>query len=892
MDDKRLYIIDGHALIYRAYYALAKNPLTNSKGIPTGAIYGFVNYLIRLIEIYKCPYLTVVLDSSVKTFRHEMYEQYKANRDEMPDELKVQIPLIKDVVNAFNIPIICQDGLEADDLIATLTKKAVNDGFDVFLITKDKDLMQLIGPHVKMLAPDGSGVLQLFGEKDVVDKMGVPPDKILDYLSLIGDSSDNIPGVPGVGPKTAVKILETAGTVDAILANPDIVGNAKLVQKIREHIEQLRISKELVTLFYDAELPCTLDNLKRTTPDRMKSMAFFKEYELHSFIKNPLFGKQETINVSSTVVTGMSQISTVVNRISSEQRLCFTLITDDLIPRACDPIGIAIAFSESETLYIPLKNQTHNESGGISVLEMFRAVFENPMIQKTGYNLKAEYQVLKNEGILLDGITFDIMVAAYVIDPGKRAFDIDSLMTEWLGNQRVMSADIDKSRKEKVLDGVTVESMAVYASQTAGALYQLAAKLTKSLDEVNGRKLYDEIEIPLITVLAELEWYGMLIDTKLLKEFSREYTLTLNSIAASVYEMGGVEFNLNSPKQIGEILFDKLGLPGAKKTKSGTHSTSFEILENLAEKYPIVQKILDYREIQKLLSTYIDALPLQILDKTGRVHSSFNQTVAATGRLSSTNPNLQNIPIRTDAGRRIREAFIAKEGSLLVSVDYSQIELRILAHLSNDPFLIDAFKNDQDIHTQTASAIFGTFPEMVTPDMRRTAKTINFGLMYGMGPMNLSRQLGISFSEAKEFITRYFAQFPTIRKFMESTIEFARVHGYTETIFGRRRYHPEINIKNRIVREAAERTAINTPVQGAAADIMKIAMINVQKEINSFCPEARMILQVHDELVFEVPAEYAETFRIWAIDKMSGACSLSVPLKVEGGCAKNWSSAH
>ncbi len=890
MDDKKLYIIDGHALIYRAYYALAKNPLTNSNGIPTGAIYGFINYLIRLIEIYKCPYLTVVLDSSVKTFRHEMYEQYKANRDEMPDELKVQIPLIKDVVNAFNIPIIRQDGLEADDLIATLTKRAVDNGFDVFLVTKDKDLMQLIGPHVKMLAPDGTGVLQLFDEKDVVDKLGVPPEKVLDYLSLIGDSSDNIPGVPGVGPKTAIKILETAGSVNAILENPDVIGNVKLIQKIKDNIDKLRISKELVTLFYDAELPCTLDDLKRTTPDRTKSMAFFKEYELHSFMKNPLFGKQETITVSKTIVSDMKDIPAAINRITSEQRLCFMLITDDLIPRACDPIGIVIAFSESETLYIPVKNQNGSEES--SVLDMFRPVFENPAIRKTGYNLKAEYQVLKNAGILLDGISFDIMVAAYVIDPGKRAFDIDSLMTEWLGNQRIMSADIDKSRKEKTLAGVTVESISVYACQTAAALFQLAAKLSQALDEMNGRKLYNEIEIPLITVLAEIEWYGMLIDTKLLKEFSRDYTSTLNSIAVSVYEMAGEEFNLNSPKQIGEVLFDKLGLPGAKKTKSGTHSTSFEILENLAEKFPVVQKILDYREIQKLLSTYIDALPQQILEKTGRVHSSFNQTVAATGRLSSTNPNLQNIPIRTDAGRRIREAFIAKDDSLLVSVDYSQIELRILAHLSNDPFLIDAFNQDQDIHTQTASAIFGTFPEMVTPDMRRTAKTINFGLMYGMGPMNLSRQLGISFGEARDFITRYFAQFPTIKKFMESTIEFARVHGYTETLFGRRRYHPEINIKNKIVREAAERTAINTPVQGTAADIMKIAMINIQNEIKPFCPAAKMILQVHDELVFEVPADHAEKFRLWVIGKMSSACSLHVPLKVEGGCAHNWSNAH
>jgi DNA polymerase-1 len=892
MDDKKLYIIDGHALIYRAYYALAKNPLANSKGVPTGALFGFVNYLIRLIEIYKCPYLTVVLDSSVKTFRHDMYEQYKANRDEMPDELKMQIPLIKEVIKAFNIPILCQDGLEADDLIATLTKRAVENNFDVFLVTKDKDLMQLIGPHVKMLAPDGSGILQIFEEKDVVDKMGVPPGKILDYLSLIGDSSDNIPGVPGIGPKTAIKILETAGSVDAILANPEIAGNAKLVQKIKENLEQLRISKELVTLFYDAELPCTLDDLRRTIPDRMKSMALFKEYELHSFMKNPLFGKQETITVSKTIVNDTNDICAVINRITSERSCCFTLITDDLIPRACDPIGIAIAFSDSETVYIPLHCETGNISGGTGALELLRQVFENPAIRKNGYNLKTEYQVLKNAGIHLNGISFDVMVAAYVIDPGKRAFDIDSLMTEWLGNQRTMSADIDKSRKEKTLAGVTNESMSVFACQTAGALYQLVAKLTQSLDEMNGRKLYDEIEIPLITVLAELEWYGMLIDTKLLKEFSLEYTSTLNSIAATVYEMAGEEFNLNSPKQIGEVLFDKLGLPGAKKTKSGTHSTSFEILENLADKFPVVQKILDYRELQKLLSTYIDALPLQILEKTGRVHSTFNQTVAATGRLSSTNPNLQNIPIRTDAGRRIREAFIARDGALLVSADYSQIELRILAHMSSDQFLIDAFNNDQDIHTQTASAIFGTFPELVTPEMRRTAKTINFGLMYGMGPMNLSRQLGISFGDARDFITRYFAQFPTIKKFMESTIEFARIHGYTETLFGRRRYHPEINIKNKIVREAAERTAINTPVQGTAADIMKIAMINIQNEIVSFCPEAKMMLQVHDELVFEVPAEHSESFRQWVIDKMSSACSLRVPLKVEGGCAHNWSHAH
>ena len=892
--EKKLYLIDGHALIYRAYYALAKNPLTNSKGVPTGAIYGFVNYLIRLIDSYVCPYMAVVMDSRAPTFRHEMYEQYKANRKAMPDDLKAQMPLIDEIVAAFNIPLIRKDGLEADDLLASITSKAVALDFDVFLVTKDKDLMQLVGPRVKMLAPDGTGTLQLFETKDVIAKMGIGPEKIVDYLALIGDASDNIPGVPSIGPKTAIKILESCGNVDALLSDPSLAGTSKLAQKIAENRELLKISKELATLRYDAELPCGIEAFERIAPDREKCMAFFKEYELHSFLRNSLFGKAASITVSGTVlIQSTQQLEDCIKRIEKAGTVCFYTVTQEDTPRAASLIGIAVALDEKESVYIPVTSSTDApRNAPCAFLEMMKPLFENPAILKTGHNLKSDYQVLKNYEINLKGISFDTMIAAYLIDPGKRASDLDSLVQQWLETERAVTADIAKSKKDKTLAGITPESLSVYAGETVCAIAQLRIKLEPVMTSNECMKLFREIEMPLVAVLAELEWHGMLIDTTLLKSMSEEYAAVLKGISDEVYQLAGMEFNINSPKQVGEVLFDKLQLPAVKKTKSGTHSTSVDILEKLAEKFPVVQKILDYREVQKLLSTYIDALPQQILPCSGRVHSSFNQTVTATGRLSSTNPNLQNIPVRTDAGKRIREAFIAKPGFVLVSADYSQIELRILAHLSKDHFLRQAFLNDEDIHTQTASAIFGTFPELVTPDMRRAAKTINFGLMYGMGPINLARQLGISFGEARNFIDTYFAQFPTIKTFMESTIQRARETGYTETLFGRRRYHPEINASNRNIREAAERTAINTPVQGTAADIMKIAMIQIQDEIDTVCKDAKMLLQVHDELVFEVPENDADTFCKWAVTKMSSACTLDVPLKVDGAVGMNWSIAH
>lgn len=893
MTEKKLYLIDGHALVYRAYYAFVKNPLTSSKGLPTSAVFGFANYLIRLIESYSCPYLAVVMDSNAPTFRHEMYEQYKANREEMPDDLKVQMPLIRELIDAFNIPVIKQDGLEADDLIGCLTNMATADDFDVFLITKDKDLMQLIGPRVKMLAPDGTGVLQVIDVKDVIEKLGIGPEKIVDYLALIGDASDNIPGVPGVGPKTALKILESGGSVENILINPSVLENPKLIQKIIENKDLLRLSKDLATLKCDIGLSLELDTLIRRTPDREKCTAFFKELGLTSLLRHPLFGEAKRLAPNVNIITEISQIQTLVGQIQSSGYMCIDTQTTGTIARGSQLVGITVALNEIDAVYIPVGHQeTANNCDLQAVLDSLRIVIENPDIAKIGQNLKYDYQVFKNYGIKLNGITFDTMIAAYLLDPGKRTFELDVLVSEWLEMDTTLFSQIVNEKKGKTFADLPVHEAAVYAAEMVCLPFLLKQKLEIALIEKSCQKLFVEIEMPLVHVLADLEWQGMLIDTVLLESLSKEYTASLIALSDEVYLLAGEQLNLNSPKQIGEILFDKLLLPAPKKTKSGTHSTSVDILEKLAPDYPIVQKILDCREVQKLLSTYIDALPLQILAQSGRVHSSFNQTVAATGRLSSTNPNLQNIPVRTDGSKRIREAFIAKPGFLLVSADYSQIELRILAHLSKDSFLIQAFENDQDIHTQTASAIYSTFPELVTPEMRRTAKTINFGLMYGMGPINLSRQLGISFGEAKIFIDKYFEQFPTIKNFMETTIQGARELGYTETLLGRKRYHPEINAHNRTIREAAERTAINTPVQGTAADIIKIAMINIHAELGELYNDARMLLQVHDELVFEVPESQSEALYTWIISKMSTAYELIVPLKVDGGMGKNWSEAH
>jgi len=911
MNEKRLYIVDGYAFAYRAYYALIRSPLISSKGFPTGAIYGFANYLLRLIETYGCPYLAVAMDSSVPTFRHEAYAMYKANREAMPDDLRQQMPRIFELLEAFNIPVIKKDGFEADDIVASLTKRALAEGFEVFLVTKDKDLMQLIGPNVTMLAPDGSGVFSPMGPEDVLNKMGVPPEKILDFLALVGDTADNIPGVAGIGVKGAAKILETL-TVDQILDDPSRVKPEKIADRIRERKEDLAVSKMLATLRGDIEFDFSLDGLKRGEFDLPRCRELLNELEFFSMLRNPLFGARKKFEPRMRTVDTIAELRDLVEAIGKKGEAAVDAVTVGNHPRVARLKGIVLAVDPSEAYYARIDGgdakQDADAASAVAVglfdgldargaaggpldkseaLKILAGALESPRIGKIGHDLKRLSMALRSEGITLRGLAFDAMLAAYVIDPGKRRYDLAELVNEHLG------VDIKTVGDWRGGDGFIdpLDGPAPSPDAACAALL-LREKLQPIMDERGCANLFREIELSLETVLADIEWNGILIDAELLSRLSSEYAADIERITRGIYELAGEEFNLNSPKQLGEILFGKLGMHSGKKTKGGSQSTSVEVLENLAADHPVATSILDYREKQKLLSTYIDAIPAQILPQTGRVHTSFNQAVTATGRLSSTNPNLQNIPIRTESGRKIREAFIAPQGCALVSADYSQIELRILAHLSGDPSLVQAFTDDKDVHAQTASAVYGVMPELVTPEMRRAAKTINFGLMYGMGPVNLSKQIGISFAEAKRFIEAYFNQFPSIRAFMDAAIQKTRDLGYSETIFGRKRYLPEINSTNRSVREAAERTAINTPVQGTAADIIKVAMINLYKKTPDIWPRSKMLLQVHDELVFETPEENAEEFALWAKGEMSGACELKVPLKVDAGIGRHWGEAH
>ena len=891
---KQLYLIDGHALIYRAYYALIKNPLTNSKGTPTGAVYGFASYLLRLLETYDCPYWAVVLDSDKPTFRHKLFTDYKANREEMPDDLKVQIPLIDRLIEALNIPSIRQEGLEADDLIAVLAHRAAKQGYSVFIVSKDKDLMQLVGTRIKMLTPESGGKLELMGAEEVQAKMGIPPEKIVDYLALVGDASDNIPGVQGVGPKTALKILDAAGSVDRLLESPELLGNPKLEEKIIQNRDALELSKKLATLHLEANVDESIESLKRAPINRENCLGLFKELEIHSLLKHPLIAASaKKLAFTATIIKSIEELCGLVKKIGNKGWVAIDTETTSTEPRSAKLVGLAMAIDDAEAFYVPVGHETGENLPLYKVLDIVRSMLESDTIKKIGQNLKYDHQVFRNYEITMRGIEFDCMVAGYCIDPGKRRFSLDRMAADWLSlDTTPIESLIGKGKTQRSFAEVPVKDAADYSGEDVVLPIRLKKFLEPVLKERSLDKLFREIEMPLVEVLAELEWNGVLIDTKLLKKLSTRYSARIEEITADIYRMAGSEFNLNSPKQVSDVLFKTLKLPQSKKTKVGSFKTDVDVLEKLAHDYPIAQKILDHREAAKLLSTYIDALPAAINQATGRVHTSFNQTVTATGRLSSTGPNLQNIPIRTEEGKQIREAFIAPQGYVLVSADYSQVELRVLAHLSADAFLTKAFLDDKDIHTQTASAIYGCFPEMVTPEMRRAAKTINFGLMYGMGPINLSRQLGISFFEAQKFIETYFQQFPKVKGYIESSIARARELGYSETMLGRRRYLPDLNAANRNIREAAERTAINTPVQGTAADIIKIAMVDIHRSMRKESENARMLLQVHDELVFEVPEKEADDFAKWVVKRMSSALKLSVPLKVDAGIGKNWSEAH
>jgi DNA polymerase-1 len=894
MTPKELYIVDGHALAYRSYFGMMRTPMSNAQGMPTGALFAFANSLLNMINTYKCPYLTVVFDSPKPTFRHELYANYKATRQAMPEDMVVQLPFIHQLVANLNIPTIMRDGLEADDIIAWLTRKAEAEGFKVFLLTRDKDLMQLLSDNVRMLSPETGGKIVEMGPAEVEAKMGVQPHLVRDLLALMGDASDNVPGVPGVGPKTAVKILLAAGSIDALLSDFSLAGNDKLAQKLAEHRADIELSRQLVTLHTDIHFDVELEQLQIRDVNKSACVEMFTQMEFSTLLRNPLFDTRQQLAFSAHIVQSLEQVRTLVDSINQAGFCSIDTETTSIVARDARLVGIAVAVDKTTAWYLPL-GHTAQEQPSLPlepVLELMRPLLENASIAKIGQNLKYDYQVFKNYAITLRGIRFDTMVAAYLLEPGKRQYNLDALAAEWLQlTTTPIEALIGKGKGQISFAEVPVELAAPYAGEDVLVPILLQELLEPQLREKNLYELFERMELPLISVLAEMEWQGVMVDEQLLAQLSSAYQGQLQEITSSIYAMAGEEFNLNSPKQIAEMFFGKLGLPHSKKTKTGL-STDVTALEKLAPRYPIAARLLEHREVQKLLSTYIDALPAQVLRCSGRLHSSFNQTITATGRLSSTAPNLQNIPIRTEAGARIREAFIAPAGSVLVAADYSQIELRLLAHLSGDALLRQAFEQDQDIHAQTAAVMYGCFPQMVTPEMRRAAKTINFGLMYGMGPVNLAGQLGISFREAQNFIDIYFAQFPSIKKFMERVVDEARTRGYSETMFGRRRYLPDIDSPRRQLREGAERIAVNTPVQGSAADIIKIAMVNIHQEIAQRFPAAHLLLQVHDELVFEVPEQQAEGLRDWVVQKMSQAASLTVALKVDAGIGTNWRQAH
>ncbi len=898
---KEMLIIDGHALIFRAHYAMFKNPLINMKGMTTSAIFGFTGYILRLMNKYPEALVVMTLDSKGPSFRKDMFDEYKANRKPMPDELRLQMPYVDTLLDAMGIPVFKKVGLEADDIIADLARYGDSNGYEVKIISKDKDLMQLVTENVHQLTPETGGKFEEYDIAKVESKMGVAPNRVADLLAMMGDTADNVPGIPGVGPKTALKILQSAGSVEALIENPDRAGTPKLAAKVRENLELLKISLDLVVLSNPTDVIINEETLLQTDPDMDKIKPLFEELEINSYLKNTVFSGGVSVPEEPKPVVQRFPVETIteendlVQLIAEIEKVGYCSVdteTTSLVKVEAEIVGVSLAIDCKKGYYIPLG---HTEGGNFPFergLELLKPVLESDRIGKIGQNLKYDYQIFKNYNINLNTIVFDSMVAAYTVDPSARSYGMDDLALRLLNYETVHIEElIGKGKKQISFADVPVDKASEYAGEDAIVPLLLKEKLEPELISQRMDGLFSTVEMPLVTVLAEMEYAGVAIDVEHLKNLSVDYTKIVNTAKEEVFTLAGEEFNLNSPKQLGAILFEKLGLPAGKKTKTG-YSTNVDVLTKLAGEYEIVRKIMVYREKQKLLSTYIDSLPTKISSKTDRLHASFNQTVAATGRLSSSEPNLQNIPVRTEDGRKIREAFIAKEGCSIIAADYSQIELRLLAHFSEDEHMIDAFKNGDDIHRQTASKIYGIPSAGVTDEMRRASKTINFGLMYGMGPFKLAGELGVSMGEAKQFITSYFEQFPTIKEFMESSKDSARKNGYTETLMGRKRYLPELEATNRMVRENAERIAVNTPVQGTAADIVKVAMNAMARKIVEEKLPLTMLVQVHDELLFEVEDESAEAMMVIVKEVMEQAYPLRVPLKVDAQIASNWSEAH
>lgn len=884
-----LVLVDGSSYFFRAFHALP--PLTNSEGHPTGAVYGVVNMVRRLYKDIKPSHFAIVFDAPGKTFRHELYADYKANRPPMPDDLKRQFKPMLDTLDALGFPILMVEGVEADDVIGTLASRASHRQMPVLISTGDKDMAQLVNEHVTLINTMSK---QTLDEDGVFEKFGVKPNQIIDYLTLMGDSSDNIPGVPQCGPKTASKWLKTYETLDTLIENADDVGG-KIGEKLRAHIAHLAQSKALVTIKKDVSLPLDIDELTPKPPDRERLLTLAGRLEANIWLKewgSDADEKSRAPSLPAKIIQTEDAFQKLLHELSTAKLICIDTETTSLNPLDAKLVGLAISIADEPGYYIPLSHKNvPNQLSTEYVLTQLKPILENKNIQKVGQNLKYDIRVLKQYHIDVYPISFDTMLESYVLNSTATRHNLDALAEYYLNHKTIHFEDIaGKGKKALTFDEIPLEEAAPYAIEDVDITLKLHQALYPKLDDAL-QKVFHTLEVPLISVLADIEHQGVLIDTDLLSKHGDRLKDRIASLTEQAYALSGETFNLNSTKQLQEILYTKLELPVLTKTPKGQPSTAEAALQALAFDYELPKVILEYRSLSKLVSTYIDALPKYVHASTGRVHTSYNQAVTATGRLSSSEPNLQNIPVKTEEGKLIRQAFIAPEGHTLLAADYSQIELRVMAHLSKDAGLIDAFKHDLDIHAATASEVFNMPLDKVTPDARRKAKAINFGLIYGMSAFGLAKQLGVPREDADAYIKRYFERYPGVKAYMEETRKLAHEQGYVETLCKRRLYLPEINASNKLRQKAAERTAINAPMQGTAADIIKQAMITIHAALKTK-PEIKLIMQVHDELVFEVPDEQIESATKMVRQHMEAAMALSVPLKVSVGLGKNWDAAH
>jgi len=896
---KRLILVDGSSFLFRAYHAIP--PLTNPQGEPTNAIYGVSNMLRKLIADYQSEYVTVVFDAPGKTFRNDLYDQYKAHRPPMPDDLRVQIEPLHRLIQAMGLPLIMEPDVEADDVLGALAQHAAEQGFNVVISTGDKDMAQLVTGRITLENTMTNTRMDIQG---VIDKFGVKPEQIIDYLALMGDSSDNIPGVPKVGPKTAAKWLEQYQTLENLVANADKI-TGKIGENLRASLAMLPLSKQLTTIKCDLNLPYGMDDLKRRPVDRADLKSQVAELGFLSWLKT-LDNHVEAVIVDDKPASITSHYETILTdqqfkqwlaRLEQAELFAFDTETTSLDYSKAQIVGVSFAVTPGTAAYIPLAHDypgAPDQLNRSDVLEQLRPLLENPHKAKLGQNLKYDAHVLANHGIVLRGIAHDTMLESYIVNSTATKHNMDDLAQEYLGITTIHYEDVaGKGAKQIPFQEVSLEQAAPYAAEDADITLRLHQVLMAKLRQSPSLlALYTDIEIPLISVLVGIESNGVLIDTGMLAQQSLELAGHIIALEQQAHDLAGRVFNLGSPKQIQEILYDQQKLPVLKKTPKGQPSTEESVLQELAIDYPLPKLILDYRSLSKLKSTYTDKLPQQVDDRTGRIHTSYHQAVAATGRLSSSDPNLQNIPIRSEEGRKIRQAFIVPAGYKIVAADYSQIELRIMAHLSADVGLLKAFSEGQDVHRATAAEVFGVAPDQVTTDLRRSAKAINFGLIYGMSSFGLAQQLGLSRNQAQSYIDLYFARYPGVKQYMDGIRELAREQGYVETLFGRRLYLPEIKSRNAARRQYAERTAINAPMQGTAADIIKRAMISTDQWLYQEKPDAKMIMQVHDELVFEVAEDQLDHCTATIRTLMCSAADLQVPLIIDIGVGNNWDEAH